>query len=303
MPGKIFISCGQLKNEERQIATEISKWLRRKGFDPYVAIQTQSIQDVNSGIIGKLKEADYYIFIDFKREKIGRAKDRGPEYRGSLFTHQELAITYLLGFKNAIFLRERNVRLEGIGQYLLTNADSFRSKDDVLPLIRKKISRLGWYKDYSRHFVVSISNSGQWSFSDHTGSFNQHIWQVIVENRRDDIAAFNTVARLSRITLPRGIIINSPDTNFLKWAGKHQTYSTTILQGDSAKFDCVALDINHPSHVYLHSELDTIRHPIINTTGLYLLHYQILAVDFPIFEFTLEMDLTNNVTSTVLRLR
>ncbi|MBL7074261.1 hypothetical protein ISS37_03365 [candidate division KSB1 bacterium] len=59
MPGKVFISCGQVNDEERQIASDVSNWLSNQGFEPYVAIEAQSIQDVNSSIIGNLKTSDY----------------------------------------------------------------------------------------------------------------------------------------------------------------------------------------------------------------------------------------------------
>ena len=55
MPGKIFISCGQANSAEVWIANKVSDWLKTKGYEPYIAIETQSIQDVNSGIIGNLK--------------------------------------------------------------------------------------------------------------------------------------------------------------------------------------------------------------------------------------------------------
>ena len=50
MPGRVFISCGQAHEPERRAAAEISDALTAAGFQPYVAIQAQSILDVNSGI-------------------------------------------------------------------------------------------------------------------------------------------------------------------------------------------------------------------------------------------------------------
>jgi len=50
MAGKVFISCGSLPNE-RKLANKVRSWFKSKGFSPYVAIEAQSIEDVNSGII------------------------------------------------------------------------------------------------------------------------------------------------------------------------------------------------------------------------------------------------------------
>lgn len=304
MPGKIFISCGQATTEERKVAADIKAWLRGEGFNPYVAIQTQSLQDVNSEIIGNLKSADFYIFIDFKREQINTSANGITEYRGSLFTHQELAIAYLLEFEYVICLRENNVRLEGLGQYLLSNAIMFSDKRNILPIIQKEILQRTWEKTYSRHLVVSGPfDAGQWPFGDHTGTSWRHIWHIAVENWRSDSAAFNTVARLDKISDPYGTTASSRDRSFLKWAGKKEAFQNTILPADQANFDCLSIDVANPFCVYLHSEEDRHpRQPIISNTGLYLLHYELLAIGFPKTNFDIEINLTGNINTTTLRL-
>lgn len=94
---KVFVSCGQESEHERGAAAAIKTSLEAAGFTVYVAINAQSIEDVNSGIIRSLKRADYYIFIDFRRDSV----DGG--FRGSLFTNQELAIAMLLSFERVLF--------------------------------------------------------------------------------------------------------------------------------------------------------------------------------------------------------
>ena len=95
MPAKVFISCGQASPAEKQITDSLAKWFSSQGFSPYVAIQVQSILDLNGGIIGNLKTSDYYLFVNLRRERLKRFPR--SEYRGSLFTNQELAIAYALG--------------------------------------------------------------------------------------------------------------------------------------------------------------------------------------------------------------
>ncbi len=53
MRARVFISCGH-REGERDIAHAIAEWFSSQGFRPYVALQAQSIQDVNSGTIGEL---------------------------------------------------------------------------------------------------------------------------------------------------------------------------------------------------------------------------------------------------------
>ncbi len=302
MPGKVFISCGQATEEEKKVARKIRNWLRgRKGFDPYVAIETQSIQDVNSGIIANLKSADYYVFVDFRREKIC---DSPQEYRGSLFTNQELAIAYTLGFDEVIYLQQSNIRLEGIGKYLLSNAIKFNSLEEVPRLVGQEIRRRGWNPKYSRHLVPKsiyiLQNSLQ--YSDHTGRYNQYICHVEVENRRYDYGAFSTIALLDRVELPSKTTI-SPDRSYLKWAGQ-SGYERTIIPRGSAKFDAFAID-NQLGYdtVWLHSSADVYpRQPILHGRGQYTLHYQVFAQGFPVLEFAMVLNVTGNITTTTAKI-
>jgi len=82
MPARVFISCGQAIEEERNVSNELEQWFRSEGYDPYVAIQVQTIGDLNAGIIEALKASDY-VFINFQRDKIVAGKD---EFTAVLFT-------------------------------------------------------------------------------------------------------------------------------------------------------------------------------------------------------------------------
>ncbi|MBL7074260.1 hypothetical protein ISS37_03360 [candidate division KSB1 bacterium] len=225
---------------------------------------------------------------------------RNPIYRGSLFTNQELAIAYNLQFEEVLYIQQEYVKLEGIGKYLLSNAIRFRSKTDVPDIIENEITQRGWSSTYSRHLVVSNpNNTGAWQYTDHTGTYQHYIWHLTVENLRYDVAAFDTVVRLDKITLPNGNKVVSRDRNFLKWAGKIRAYSATILPRDGGIFDLFALDQTNNSQVYLHSEEDRPpRQSIINSTGNYILHYQIFSKGFPLLEFNIELKLTGNVNTT-----
>lgn len=302
MPGKVFISCGQHTTTERQIAQDIATWLQRHGFSPYVAIQAQSIQDVNAGIIGRLRDSDYYIFIDFEREKLPCGRSRG-----SLFTNQELAIAYVMGFDQVLFLRHRNIRLEGIAAYILSNAKEFDDPNDVPAIIKNEVAIRSWSPSYSRHLIVE---SSQWHpqaifYGDHPtlhGQRWERILHVRIRNCRHDKGAIQTTARLSSITNEAGNRWESPDLNDLKWAGQ-VGYARTIRPGDSERIDAFALDANHLTHVYLHSAADVIpRQPILTDPGVYILHYQVFSQEFPLLEFNIRLNLTGIFNTTTAEL-
>ena len=66
MTGKIFISCGQRSQDEKEIAKAVSELLEKKlKFPPpYLAAKIDTFEEVLS-IIKELASSDYFLFIDF----------------------------------------------------------------------------------------------------------------------------------------------------------------------------------------------------------------------------------------------
>src|SRR5690349_3570714 len=110
MKSRVFVSCGQHTDEEKYTAHEICHRLRRLRFDPYLAIQAQTITDINRGIIGELKNSDYYLFVNFRRERLTpNGRKAASEFRGSLFSNQEFAIAYALNFEKFLIINQAGV--------------------------------------------------------------------------------------------------------------------------------------------------------------------------------------------------
>jgi hypothetical protein len=293
-PAIVFISCGQATSEERQTAGQVKQWLESQGFQAFVALETQSLNDINSGTIGRLRDADYYLLIDFPRERLEEECGHSTRARGSLFTHQELAIAYVLDFPEAIFLKHEDVELKGLAQFQMANAATFASMSEVLPLVQNHVRARQWSPDYTRHLRV-----GKWRWSDglirygdHTGTMDQWVLFVDIENPRNDLAALSTTARLKAVTFATGNTVTAPDQSDLKWAGQ-AGYQRTIWPGGLGSLDALALKHDHPSHVYLHSALDVARTPVIEDAGKCTLTYQVFAPGFRTLEFSICLELTN----------
>ena len=82
MKSRVFVSCGQ-DTEERAVARKVEDLLEKRGFDVYIAVDAQTIHEINTGIIRELKNSDCYLFVNFYREQVNRR--RGGQRRGSLF--------------------------------------------------------------------------------------------------------------------------------------------------------------------------------------------------------------------------
>jgi hypothetical protein len=284
MGARVFISCGQ-RDGEREVAQAVAQWFASRGFRPYVALEAQSIQDVNSGIIGELRRADYYVFVDFRRERLVGAVADEP-FRGSLFSHQELAIAYAMGFDHAIFFRESGVKLEGVCAYLASNATRFENRSDVPQLVADAVERRGWHVGYSRNLVVGPLRLTEelLQYRDLRGRF----LYADIQNHRPDVGATGVVARLSAMQLaglPRQV---SPNRSPLKVTGQQLAFEQTIWPDSHGAFDLLCVDMERGSRVYLNNALDVIPRPVLfDRVGEHILEYEVFAHGFELLRFAI----------------
>jgi hypothetical protein len=269
----VFISSGQRSAEERAAANQLKAALTAKGFSVYVATETQTIHDVNSSIIENLKRSDYYVFIDFRRERIGWRR-----YRGSLFTNQELAIAYVLEFEHVVVLRQKGVVLEGLASFLAANAAEFGEPGQVTALVVEAVSRRSWTPSYSRHLVPTRFrwSEAPISYAAPTGPLDGYFLYLDFENRRVDTPAYDVSLRLESINGKE-----APDRSPLKAAGR-QGYVQHIWPRSHGAFDMLVVNHLDFMTVSLNSELDLYgKPPVIKAPGAYSLEYSAIALGFP----------------------
>jgi hypothetical protein len=100
---KLFLSCGQdEKYGEPQVGEKVADSLRQIGFDVFFAPRVQDNKSLTQVIFRELEDSDYYVLIDFKREKLVPPFEVASfQHRGSLFSHQEFALACYLGLEIA----------------------------------------------------------------------------------------------------------------------------------------------------------------------------------------------------------
>jgi len=124
---RVFISCGQAKgSDEVATAAEIGRRLEDLGFDCYIGVQEQSLRGLKENIFAQLENSEYFIFVDFKREPLAAATP--PLCRGSLFSHQELAIASYLDTPVLAFQEAGVKQDDGVLQFLQGNAIPFTDR-------------------------------------------------------------------------------------------------------------------------------------------------------------------------------
>ena len=191
-PAIVFICCGQQKDtEEIEIARQICSSLKEHGYEPYIAVEQQCLLGVTDHIFDRIAKSEYFLFIDFRRDELNLGSQNGDEngkYRGSLFSHQELAIASFLG-KNVVAFKEQGVSREGISSYIMANASVFSDRKSPPKCVMGKAKEGNWNPRCSRQQdtanyrssvpnVAGNSNTGIWCFRCKLllSGHNRHLW-------------------------------------------------------------------------------------------------------------------------------
>jgi hypothetical protein len=288
LKSRVFVSCGQATLEEQRIANEISAMLASRGFEAYVAKTVQTVFEINSGIIKELKNSDCYLFVNFCREKIGEA-----DSRGSLFSNQEFAIAYALGFEPRILVvNQRGIKPEGLLRYICCNTDPFTNYDDCLPVVGQALDRAGWEPGYSRRL-----SAGGLRLADEViryGDLTGHFLYLDIHNGRPDIAALETTARLTNyVRAGANDRVPCPIRSPLKATGR-PGFCQTIFPNSHEAFDllCIGLSSYLPGveQVYLNTARDVVAPQHLPLTrGNWEIEYEFCAIGFPLLRVCIEL--------------
>jgi hypothetical protein len=141
---KVFISCGQAEGtNEREVAHAIGEKLKLMGFDYYIAVKEQTLAGLKDNIFGQLESSDYFVFVDFAREQLAETNQR----RGSLFSHQELAVASYLGLPVIGFREEAVKKDDGIAQFIQGNFVPFRDRHLLADVVAQRVTERQWQTD------------------------------------------------------------------------------------------------------------------------------------------------------------
>lgn len=310
MKPMIFLSCGQSDSwpGERKTAEKIQEVLEKDDkYDVFVATTKKTIIDLNQEILSGLNNSDYYIFVNFKREIIYRKKwfpgiCHPHEYRGSLYTNQELGMAFAAGFdkSNMLLFNQSGAERAGLLGTMISNLRDFKNQEDVIASVADAVEET-WKPDYSRKLYVCNAEIDPTKVT-YEGR-DENIAHVTIQDRRQNIVALNAVAHLFSICDDSGKPLSLHDKFPLKCTG-FGSYSHVIWPSTPVKFDLFGIDLK-TNHVYMHTQDDVrdkksgSRRPIIDSNGTYFLEYEIYAEHFPIAKFIIRLTLgpAKNVVS------
>jgi hypothetical protein len=279
LKSRVFISCGQSAEAgELQIARDIAKRLEALDFYPYVALSEQTLRGVKENIFARLSESEYFLFIDFKRDQL-----ENGECRGSLFSHQELAIAAYLN-KEVISFQEKGVRrLDGIIAFLQTNSIEFTARDQLPELVVQEVSAR-WQSNWRDQLQITRV-AGQHSNARHLHpQFQQgrpvRYFHLEVVNDHHSKTAFNCYGYLEQIkNITTGKVINFDLVEY-KWRGV--TFQNVIIPyGNSRELDAFYVYNDQPSQLRLGSFSDSPDHiHVLSQPGDYELTFGVHSENF-----------------------
>jgi hypothetical protein len=202
---RVFISCGQQKGtDEVEIAHKIAEKLEKMGFEHYIAVEEQSSKGVKENIFRRLRESEYFIFIDLKRERLFKLKNGSFEntdkYRGSLFSHQELAIATFLDIEPLLF-REKDVKEDdGILKFIQSNCIEFTDRHLLPDVVAEKVRERKWNPNWRNELLLERDN-GDFQDVRYVGREERpaRFYHIKVKNLHQQKIARDCVAYLERI--------------------------------------------------------------------------------------------------------
>lgn len=289
---KVFISCGQQKgSDEVEIAHKIAEQLRDLGYEPYIAVEEQTLKGLKENIFSQLETSEYFVFIDFKRERL-LTNTSEPVHRGSLFSHQELAIASFLDIPFVAF-QERGVKSDdGILKFVQANCIPFTDRHALPNLIGDCINQRGWTPNWKNELVLK-RNEKEYVDANviPTGKIGRY-FHVEVENLHQRKLASNCYVYLKSVKDLSTDKETTLETVELKWKG-YMIPNATILPLSSRYFDAFFVFHQAPTQLQFNLFTDyTGYYPKVTGPGDLELTYVVVSDNFrPVAaEFELHLD-------------
>jgi hypothetical protein len=302
---QIFISCGQRTEQERQIAHEIADRLEDLQFVPYMAVEQQTLRGFREEILGQLAESEYYLFIDFTREPLLTG---GLPSRGSLFSHQELAVASFLDLEVLAFQERGILPRDGLIGILQANPHSFsRQQRSALPDLVENAVRAGGWDPTWKHSLAFADQAVQESNVQTVNGRRASFFHIRVTNRHKWKVAANCCVFLERVVKlvdARWVEIGPPlKASELKWAGS-KLHTVFIPPRSSRDFDALKIFNDSPTLGHIetpHADSTQFWVPTLRGPGPYRLTYRVVSTSLPDTVCDFELDFGDGLTSVRLR--
>lgn len=277
---KVFISCGQSKiTDEVEIAHQIAERINDMGYEPYVAVEEQTLKGVKENIFSQIETSEYFIFIDFKRERILGSQEE--IHRGSLFSHQELALASYLEIQ-LFALQENGVKKDdGLLRFLQGNCTAFTDRHHLPSIIADGIVRRGWRNNWKNALSLH-RDQGQYSDARIKPDTFARFFHICVKNLHLKKHAINCYVYLESVIDTATKELIPIQTVEFKWAG-YVLPNACILANSYRLFDAFFVIHQSPNNIMFNIYTDSGHYvPRIEGSGDYEFTYIVISENFPL---------------------
>lgn len=301
---RVFISCGQTKNsEELNTAEKIRERLEDLGFEPYIAVEEQTLLGLTENIFPRLRDSEYFIFVDFKREKLvprGRAANsRNLPRRGSLFSHQELAVASFLKLPLLAFQEKGVKQDDGILRFLQANAKLFTDRNSLPSVIADQIRELGW-TPYTRNELALMLEPRHLDAhpTDPIGEVRRFFY-VRVHNLHHNKTATNCYVYVEEATKAANPSDEPIAMVESKWAG-YVLPNAHIFPRSDRRFDAFYIPHGQPAEARFPTFSDSTAFgpPPLLGAGQYKIRYAVMSDNFPTVRASFTLTLCEELEGT-----
>jgi hypothetical protein len=292
---RVFISCGQrADSSEVTVAEAVAARLRAAGYSPYVAVDHQSLRSIRENVFPQLTDAEYFLFLDFRREAL--AGSVPVEYRGSLFSHQELAIASYLE-KELLAFRESGVRpLDGLVGHLQANSIAFNSRDSLPDRVMDEVARRNWRSDWQNRLVLELNSPPFRDARRVPENVDGRFFHLRVNNRHRIRTAQDCVGYVRAVVNEQTGEPVPFESVELKWAGYVLPHAT-ISPDSFRKLDAFWLEHNAPAAPRFNCFADSTHFiPRFAGAGQWVLTYEVLSATVPGSTVSLRVVLADNLS-------
>ena len=289
---RVFISCGQSTDREKNIGLEVERYFRDRGFETFFAEKAHSPEALTEHIFRFLEESEYFVFIDFKRCALS-----GAEFAGSLFVGQEIGIATFLKIPGLGFM-EKGIKRDGILNYQIHNAFSFEDGTEVINKLREETRE--WQIDSVNELLLTYNheNDTRGVVLNNESNLISDWWHIEVINRNVHKHALACSGYVTKIKDIESDVFWEIPTIELIWSGIG-VETVNILAGSKREFDGFFL-IRGSNEIRFHARAmttDNLRFNLpVLTPGNYLIEYSVISSNFKIAssEFTLKFPANSN---------
>lgn len=302
LQARVFISCGQQKGtDEVEIARKIHEKLEKMDFEPYIAVEEQTLKGVKENIFRRLSESEYFIFIDFKRERL-KSNDK---HRGSLFSHQELAIATFLEEIKVLAFREKGVKEDdGILKFIQANCIEFADRHLLPDVVAEKVRERRWDSNWRNELLLERDDK---DFDDKvhtTGIYREgeiaRFYHIKVKNLHRQKIARDCIAYLEKIKdLSTGEEGSPFELVEFKWKGV-ETREAAIPPEKFRYLDAFHIYYDSQNIVHLGVNRHLIdfsgyKDPTLRGPGTFELTYVVFSENFLPARVTFRLDIGNQL--------